>query len=894
MKSETPPIQIALSYAERGLAVFPCKPDKAPWTPNGFKDASRDQAVITAWWRQRPDALIGCPTSAENDIYVVDLDVDKKTGEAIGEKTARELGLLEALERAPQARTPSGGRHFYFQHPGAGFGRQIKVEPGVDLLGGGGYVILPGVGGYEWEAGSDAFPDALPTLPPEVKALADKRRKSQKTNARPRSGACPNQASEDYLPRVLKLLEEAPNDLSREDWVTLAHALKWEFGDSARDAFLAFSARYDGPIEPGEAERMWDSAEPDGSVKLGTVMYLLSGNAHGRACGARADSPDGAGKPRLLVDPTDPEVTIDAMTAILAASGELCDRGVPVQITHDQMKAGTVLRPITADALVLLVHRLARPYSVKVTEDGEVKERNARLPRTSAVMYLDSYGKWELPPLNGIASTPMLREDGSLYCADGYDPGSGMWCEGMPNVELLVPTSPTRAEAEGALGRLRGFFKTFCFADSLRTEDAETGLTVTDVTQPPGADEGAFLNALLTAVCRPSLHLAPGVVVKAASVSGAGAGKGLLARCMCLIAFGREPHAVTAGGSREELEKRISAELIEGGPTLFLDNLNNQASFKSDLLASAITERPSRVRILGKSQMALLNASAQVILTGNGLSVSEDLARRFLTIELDPGVEDPEARSFPGDIRQEALERRPELLAAALTIWRWGRQADFAAGRSLGSFEDWCRWVRDPLLALGCPDPALRVSEAKQRDTQRQSVADLFEAWDRHHGDALVAQADLHAEICSLLAPKNPSRQAISAALSRLDGTRLAGYVLTRHKSDAKWAAARYQLQRNDRHDASPSSAQAGANTVGGGEQTGPDSHGTGMNTFAEPENHRGHRGHRAETPAPDPYDPYDPYADPPAGKNDMHDGSGPDRRREEDAPAAAGWSMDL
>jgi hypothetical protein len=40
----------------------------------------------------------------------------------------------------------------------------------------------------------------------------------------------------------------------------------------------------------------------------------------------------------------------------------------------------------------------------------------------------------------------------------------------------------------------------------------------------------------------------------------------------------------------EELEKRIAAELIEGSPALFLDNLNNTA-FRFNLLASAITER---------------------------------------------------------------------------------------------------------------------------------------------------------------------------------------------------------------------------------------------------------------------------------------------------------------
>jgi hypothetical protein len=197
-------------------------------------------------------------------------------------------------------------------------------------------------------------------------------------------------------------------------------------------------------------------------------------------------------------------------------------------------------------------------------------------------------------------------------------------------------------------------------------------------------------------------------------VSGAGAGKGLLVRCICMIAFGRDPHAVTAGATPEELEKRIAAELMGGSPALFLDNLNNTA-FKSDLLASAITERPARVRLLGKSQMVPLNASAFVILTGNGLTVSEDLARRFIMVEFDPCTEDPEGRSFKIDIRANVKERRTELLAALLTIWRWGISAEIKPGRALGSFEQWCRWVRDPLLALGCEDPVDRVSEAKAR-----------------------------------------------------------------------------------------------------------------------------------------------------------------------------------
>ena len=145
---------------------------------------------------------------------------------------------------------------------------------------------------------------------------------------------------------------------------------------------------------------------------------------------------------------------------------------------------------------------------------------------------------------------------------------------------------PTKDDAAVALSRIRETFKTFCFADAETIEPIAGGVATVDISKAPGRDEFSFLVALLTAVCRPSLHLAPGVLLRAAPVSGAGAGKGLLARCICIIAFGREPHAVTAGANAEELEKRIAAELIEGSPALFLDNLNN----------TSFQVRPSRER----------------------------------------------------------------------------------------------------------------------------------------------------------------------------------------------------------------------------------------------------------------------------------------------------------
>ena len=157
------------------------------------------------------------------------------------------------------------------------------------------------------------------------------------------------------------------------------------------------------------------------------------------------------------------------------------------------------------------------------------------------------------------------------------------------------------------------------------------------------------------------------------------------------------PSAFTTGADRQELEKRLAADLVEASPALFLDNANGFA-LRSDTLASVMTERPARVRLLGQTQMVLLNSTAFIAVTGNGLSVSEDLARRFIPCSLDARCEDPETRPFASGFLGRIEQRRPELLAAALTIWRWARQnaGSIAKGKPLGSFEDLVRVVPRP------------------------------------------------------------------------------------------------------------------------------------------------------------------------------------------------------
>lgn len=568
--------------------------------------------------------------------------------------------------------------------------------------------------------------------------------------------------------------------------------------------------------------------------ELGGFVSTERRRAKAEAAGPDAGNaaPDAApadprGRADLFVDRADLPDTAAELAGLLALRPMLFDRGVPVRLALDSQRGGLVASPLDLAGVVNECHAVARPWTYTKARDGGLVRQDVTLPDRVARLYLDRRGAWQLRPLDGIASAPLLAADGSARAVEGYDAGTRMWCERIPDV--AVPDRPTEGEARMALARLRLRLRTFAFADAFRVTLPGCPVPVVDVAQPPGLDESAALAALLTAVCRPSLHLAPGLAVTAPSYSGAGSGKGLLVRILCAVAYGAPPLTITAGADAEELEKRIASALMEAAPAVMLDNLNATA-LRSATLESALTERPSFARVMGGNRIVALNATTFLCVTGNGLTLSSDTARRFVTVELDAGMEEPETRAFAGDLLAEVMADRAGLLRDALTIWRWGRQKGDALprGLALGSFGQWCRWCRDPLLALGCRDPVQRITDAKSHDPRRRAVAELFHAWHAAHGSTAVTVAGLAPPVHDAANPDGKPRQWLAARIRNLAGTRLAGFVLVHDTPDGKWSADSYSLQR--------------------------------ANNAAPPESIGEHGEHRGQYSGPPPMTPMPPY----------------------------------
>jgi len=149
-------IEQALAVAREGRPVFPCDAKKRPcWScedlgvgpgEGGFKAATTDPEEIKRLFAHPRAALIGVPTGTTSGLAVVDVDVkDGKGGQQWYDAHITDLGLTR------WHRTKSGGVHLVYQingyDPGCSAG---VIHDGVDLRGGGGYVIWWPAAGCEF------------------------------------------------------------------------------------------------------------------------------------------------------------------------------------------------------------------------------------------------------------------------------------------------------------------------------------------------------------------------------------------------------------------------------------------------------------------------------------------------------------------------------------------------------------------------------------------------------------------------------------------------------------------------------------------------------------------------------------------------------------------------
>jgi putative DNA primase/helicase len=169
---------------------------------------------------------------------------------------------------------------------------------------------------------------------------------------------------------------------------------------------------------------------------------------------------------------------------------------------------------------------------------------------------------------------------------------------------------------------------------------------------------------------------------------------------------------ISQGKDEEELEKRLSGELIEGALLVAIDNCTRPLS--GAFLDKVLTEQALKVRLLGQTGNVLTPVNCLLLATGNNLAVAADLTRRAIICSMDAQCERPELRRFEIDIFKKVRAERGQVVAAVLTILRaWHvRKPQDVAVPYLGSFEEWAFRICGPLISWAVP---IRVPRSRRR-----------------------------------------------------------------------------------------------------------------------------------------------------------------------------------
>jgi Toprim domain len=375
----------------------------------------------------------------------------------------------------------------------------------------------------------------------------------------------------------------------------------------------------------------------------------------------------------------------------------------PVIDEYVQRPAGSVqLEPVESIYLRGVLEKLI--YFEKLDEFSGEKKR-ADCPKRLPDTYLARHENYTLPHLTGVIECPIVLRDGSILHKAGYDRRSGLYLfteEDWPNIGDV-----TKDDARQALEELIAPFDQFPFVG--------------------GGAKSVFITAILTAIQRRRLKSAP---MFGFSATIQRTGKSRLAEALGLLALGRIPSVSPIAEDPNEFRKALIAILVESQPITNFDNVETEIN--SRFLAMVLTQPTYSDRWLGVSKMMTAPTNQMFITTGNNLRFRGDCAVRSLICKLDAKMEHPETRTFKiEDLDGYLLKNRNRLVMAALTILR----AYHLAGRpkidapAWGGFEQWCDEIRQPLLWLGCADPCSTRKDIEEKDPERESTLNVFEAW---------------------------------------------------------------------------------------------------------------------------------------------------------------------
>jgi len=372
-------------------------------------------------------------------------------------------------------------------------------------------------------------------------------------------------------------------------------------------------------------------------------------------------------------------------------------------IAVEKSSGNVGLQPLKPSVLRYLLSRSASWYKEK--KDGA--EDTHPLPSVARCI-LDKTHWDKIRNLRAVVNFPAISKNGSIQTEEGYDPNTEVYFTG--SVKCDIPSNASLTDAKSAAKLLLDLVSDFPFAGE--------------------AHKSAWLAALLSPCARYTHDGNSPIVI--AQANSPRVGKTRLVKIISLIVIGDECPVIIHTKNEEEERKRILPFLRGGRAMVLVDNVVGQ--YGGAAINALATTRSFEDRVLNSSK--IVNAVNDTIwfITGNNISLAADTPERCLHIRLISHSEKPHLREdwkYP-DLLGMVRTNRAKYLSAALTILKAYINAGMPKQNipAWGSFEEWSRIVREAIVWIGMPDPAITRNELEiEADDEKCTATSLVEGW---------------------------------------------------------------------------------------------------------------------------------------------------------------------
>jgi|GEM_PF-3670420 len=426
--------------------------------------------------------------------------------------------------------------------------------------------------------------------------------------------------------------------------------------------------------------------------------------------------------------------------------------------------------------------RLDRAANFSRLTDSEIKPAR---PPNDVVADMLVAPHFPLPILRGISEAPMFTPPDVLVNASGYHQGSQFYMNLAKALDIpAVPDCPDATRITQA----RNLILEELLADFPFVDDADCANAVAVLLLP-------FTRLLIEGPT--PLHLIESPTP--------GAGKGLLVDVLAIPAAGRGPATMTEGRDEDEWRKRLTAKLLSAPQFILIDNVRSRLD--SAALSTSLTTGVWEDRQLGHSQTVNIPVTCTWLATANNPALSLEIARRTVSIRLDPAVARPwERDNFKHhDLRRWAKAHRSELIWAALTMVRaWTAAGKPTGGVSLGSYESWSGVIGGILKIASIPgfmENSGRVYT--EADSEVLAWEEFCSVWWQEYQDkpvtvnTLFALAKGHSLLLEVWAGReeHSARTRLGLALKRMRDRVIAGCQLRVAGEDSHTKTRYYLLE---------------------------------------------------------------------------------------------------